>query len=210
MIDQTKSQALQTMAKAFEACGFKGDTIKGTMSEGGSIWLAAQALYSDSVWNPLLSQVTFADGSAIEYVRDPGSMFSTTYKAIPAPVTAQVAPETRNDLTLAKYLLDEVKDYATAQDGALLVNFHDKGVWRMLPGTDSGNWEERETLVHVPTGARFIPYATIAQAYEWLTTPEQTAYCRNVLSISPNDSKASFLVDKLERRFTELLKMGDN
>lgn len=208
MTNQAKSQALQTMAKAFDGCGFKGDTIKGTMSEGGSIWLAAQALYPASVWNPVLSQVTFPDGSAIEYARDPGSMFSTTYKALPVP--AQAAPETRDDVTLAKYLLDEIKDYATAQDGGLLVNFHERGVWRMLPGTDSGKWEERLTLVHVPTGARLIPYATMAQAYEWLTSTEQTAYCIGVLSISPNDSKASFLVDKLERRFAELLKIGEN
>ena len=88
MTSNKQSQALAVMAKAFEASQFKGDTIKGTISDGGAIWLAAQALYPDSVWEAAIAQITFKDGSAIEFGRVPGSTFATIYRAVgplPAP-----------------------------------------------------------------------------------------------------------------------------
>ncbi|MNC06538.1 hypothetical protein D3C87_1455360 [compost metagenome] len=105
-MNNKQSQAVATMAKAFEASQFPVSSftvgIKGTLSEGGAIWLAAQALYPGSVWEAAIAQVTFPDGSAIAYIRAPGSLYSTTYKAVePLPADSgtlpQVKPVTRWD-----------------------------------------------------------------------------------------------------------------
>lgn len=125
-------------------------------------------------------------------------------KAVKAP---QVAQETRSDIELATMLLDDGKDYWTAQDGRLLVNFHDKGVWRMVAGCEDLEWSQRETLVmHLLPRHRII-YATSAQAYEWLATSEQYTYCIDTLEISAHDANADYLVNKFEARLTEILKL---
>lgn len=117
----------------------------------------------------------------------------------------QAPQETRTDLELANFLLDNAKDYCTTKDGRVLINFHDKGVWRMIPGGET--WAERETLVmHLLPKHRII-YATIAQAYEWLQTSEKFTYCIDELEISAHAANADFLVNKLEDRFLELLKL---
>lgn len=213
-----KSQALAVMAEAFKASNFTAEAftvgITGTLGEGGTIWTTAQALYPGSVWDAAFSQVTFEDGSAVEYIRHPDSMFSTTYKAVgPLPLDAfqapQVAQETRSDLELAQYLLEQVKDYWTAQDGRLLVNFQEKGVWRMLPGVETLEWEKRETLVLMPVAGLLVQYATIEQAYQWLQCSLTNSYCLECLGISPNHPDAAKLIESLEARFRELLKLGN-
>lgn len=88
-----QSQAQAVMAEAFKASQLPANAfavgIKGNIGEGGAIWLAAQALYPGSVWDAAFAQISFEDGSAIEFIRDPGSTFTTTYKAIgPLPLEA--------------------------------------------------------------------------------------------------------------------------
>lgn len=76
------TQAMQVLAKTFEASDFKGDTIKGNISEGGAIWTVAKRLFPEAKWDGIFGQIDFADRSAIEFHRDPSSMFETTYKAV--------------------------------------------------------------------------------------------------------------------------------
>lgn len=76
------SQAKQVLAKAFEAAAFTGYTMVGTISEGGAIFIAAQAMFQGVTWDMTFAQLDFPDGSAIEYIRDPSSMYRTTYKAV--------------------------------------------------------------------------------------------------------------------------------
>lgn len=218
MITKNQSQALAVMAEAFKASNFTAEAfavgIVGTIGEGGTIWTTAQALYPGSYYSAAFAQVSLPDGSAIEFIRDPVSLFSTTYKAV-GPLSqdalqgSQVPQETRSDLELAHYLLSEFKDYWTAQDGRLLVNFQEKGVWRMLPGVESLEWDKREALVLMPVAGLLIQYATIEQAYKWFTCSLTNSYCLECLGISPNHPDAAKLIEALETRFTELLKLGD-
>lgn len=76
------THAMQVLAKTFEASAFTGDTMKGTVSEGGAIWTVAQQMFQGATWDSVFCQIDFEDGSAIEYQRDPSSMFNTTYKAV--------------------------------------------------------------------------------------------------------------------------------
>lgn len=78
------TQAQQVLAKTFEASDFKGDSIKGTISEGGAIWTTAQKMFPEAIWDGIFGQIDFPDRSAIEYQRDSSSMFNTTYKAVQA------------------------------------------------------------------------------------------------------------------------------
>lgn len=76
------SQAKQVFAKVFEAAAFTGDTMVGTISEGGAIFIAARAMFEGVKWDMIFAQLDFADGSSIQYIRDPSSMYRTTYKAV--------------------------------------------------------------------------------------------------------------------------------
>lgn len=197
------NQALQAMAKAFEGTTFKGDTLIGTIADGGAIWTTAQALFPGCTWNIDASEINFADGSFVTFGRHPDSMFQTTYKAFGVPVMVQ---ETRTNAEIAKDMLDRCQDYAETADGRLLVSFQEFGVWLMAPGCETMTWEARESLVMLPFGANMIYYVSDTHAYKWLASTTQTAYCLDVLSISANDPNASSLVEALEKRFIELLK----
>ena len=75
------TQAHQVLEKTFEACGFKGTWIEGTISDGGAIFMNAKAMFPNCSWNSVYQQIDFNDQSAIEFVASSRSMFNTTYKA---------------------------------------------------------------------------------------------------------------------------------
>jgi hypothetical protein len=76
------SQAHQVLEKTFEAAGFKGSWIKGTLHDGGAIFLNAQKMFPNCVWNSVYQQIDFNDQSCIEYIAHANSMFEVTYKAV--------------------------------------------------------------------------------------------------------------------------------
>jgi hypothetical protein len=170
---------------------FAGTEYKCVRKNGRVNWYVNGKLHSEK-------NATFALDSSLTIERE-------QLDKLLAANAPQVAQETRSDTELATMLLDEWKDYATTKDGRLLVNFQDKGVWRMIPGGET--WEERETLVMHLMPRHRIMYATSAQAYEWLATSEQYTYCIDTLEISAHDVNADYLVNKFEARLTEILKL---
>lgn len=76
------NQARQVLCKTFEASGFDGTWIKGTLHDGGAIFLTAQKLFPNCSWNSAYQQIDFPDQSCIEYASSASSMFETTYKAV--------------------------------------------------------------------------------------------------------------------------------
>lgn len=76
------TQALQVLRKTFEASGFDGTWIDGTIADGGAIFMTAKALFPNCSWNSVYQQIDFNDQSSIEFVASSRSMFSTTYKAV--------------------------------------------------------------------------------------------------------------------------------
>lgn len=76
------TQALQVLRKTFEASAFDGTWIKGTLHDGGAIFLTAQKLFPNCSWNSAYQQIDFNDQSCIEYIAHPNSTFDTTYKAV--------------------------------------------------------------------------------------------------------------------------------
>ncbi|MDX9668727.1 hypothetical protein [Pseudomonas sp. P8_250] len=120
----------------------------------------------------------------------------------------KVVPEVRTNSEIAEMLFNDCKDYWTNKDGRLLVNFQDKGVWLMRAGAEELVYDDRECLVMLPTGQAAINYATVQQAYVWLSG-SFTDYSYEVLGISPKYPNAEKLVYDLERRFQELLKSGE-
>ena len=76
------TQALQVLRKTFEASGFDGTWIEGTISDGGAIFMNAQKMFPNCSWNSVYQQIDFNDQSAIEFVASSRSMFNTTYKAV--------------------------------------------------------------------------------------------------------------------------------
>jgi len=76
------TQAQHVLNRTFEASGFDGTWIKGTLHDGGAIFLTAQKLFPTCSWNSMFQQIDFSDQSAIEYIAHANSMFETTYKAV--------------------------------------------------------------------------------------------------------------------------------
>jgi hypothetical protein len=78
------TQAIKVLHKTFEASGFDGTWIDGTIADGGAIFMTATKMFPDfpnCVWNATYQQIDFSDGSAIEFVASSRSMFNTTYRA---------------------------------------------------------------------------------------------------------------------------------
>jgi hypothetical protein len=121
------------------------------------------------------------------------------------PEVGNVVAEVQTTSELAEMLFAECKDYCTNNDGRLLVNFQEKGVWLMRAGADELLWSDRECLVMLPTGRAAVNYATLEQAYIWLAGTFND-YSYEVLGVSVNHPDADKLVYDLERRFQELLK----
>jgi len=68
------TQAQQTML----ACGFNQSVHHGLGAEGGALWLKAKE--EGATWCADGRHIAFQDGSRINFVSDPSSLFRTAYQ----------------------------------------------------------------------------------------------------------------------------------
>lgn len=80
------TQAQQALANfvsiaQIDAKDYSNDTLNGVTVDGPALIAESEILFSDAQWDHVQSKIIFADGSAIEFQRNPSSMH-TTYKAV--------------------------------------------------------------------------------------------------------------------------------
>jgi len=118
-------EVMAATCAAFDITPASANEIKGTGVEGGALWIKAQELYPNVVWNAETCKVQFADNSAIAYIRDPSSMFSTTYKVVDPTVWKKYPPASKK-FVVRKFEREWVGNYRREQ-WVIVFESDDKG-----------------------------------------------------------------------------------
>lgn len=126
MTNQAQAVMVETIKRyALTAPQAENFTITGTMAEGGALWTVAQELYPDAKWLEYHANIEFADSSKIQFVRDPSSMFSTTYKVV-GPTWWKKYPPASKQFVVRKHEREWVGNYRREQ-WVIVFESDDKG-----------------------------------------------------------------------------------